>query len=85
MELVVRDATVTIKPKDPNSKEMVILKDATVVTKTKDTIKIKPSKGYSVLIKNLNSLITSYRIIEERENADDISFSYGYSGSCSYK
>ena len=85
MELVVKDAVVTIEPKDPNSKETVILNGAAIVTKTKDTIKIKPSKGYSVMIKNLNSLITSYRIIEERENADDISFSYGYSGSCSYK
>ena len=85
MELVVTDATVIIKPTDPNSKETVILKGATIVTKTKDTIKIKPSKGYSVMIKNLNSLILSYRIIEERENGDNISFSYGYSGSCSYK
>ena len=40
MELVVKDAVVTIEPKDPN-KETVILKNATVVTKTKDTIKIK--------------------------------------------
>jgi len=40
MELVVKDAVVTIEPKGPN-KETVILKNATVVTKTKDTIKIK--------------------------------------------
>ena len=49
MKLVVRDAAVTIKPMDPNSKEMVILKDATVITKTKElkgrnTIKIRPLK-----------------------------------------
>ena len=44
MELVVKDAVVTIEPKDPN-KETVILKNATVVTKTKDTIKIKLFKN----------------------------------------
>ena len=44
MELVVKDAVVTIEPKDPN-KETVILKNAIVVTKTKDTIKIKLFKN----------------------------------------
>lgn len=48
MNLVVRDATVTIKPTDPN-KETIILKDATAVTKIKDSndrnaIKIRPLK-----------------------------------------
>jgi len=44
MELVVKDAVVTIEPKDLN-KETVILKNAIVVTKTKDTIKIKLFKN----------------------------------------
>lgn len=50
MELVVQDAVVTIKPTDPNSKETIILKDATVVTNIKDPkdenaiIKLRPLK-----------------------------------------
>lgn len=55
MELVVKDATVTIKPADPNSKESVILKNATIVTKikdpsNKDTIKIKPLQESTMTI-----------------------------------
>ena len=54
MELVVKDAVITIEPKDPN-KEMIILKNATVVTKTKDptnkdTIKIKPLQESTMTI-----------------------------------
>ena len=49
MELVVKDAVVTIEPKDPN-KETVILKNTTVVTKTKDTIKIKPLQESTMAI-----------------------------------
>lgn len=54
MKLVVKDAVVTIEPKDPN-KETVILKNATVVTKTKnpinkDTIKIKPLQESTMTI-----------------------------------
>ena len=49
MELVVKDAVVTIEPKDPN-KETVILKNAIVVTKTKDTIKIKPLQESTMTI-----------------------------------
>lgn len=49
MELVIKDAVVTIKPKDPNSDETIILNDATVITNTKDSndrnaIKIRPLK-----------------------------------------
>lgn len=55
MELVVKDAVVSIKPTDPNSKETIILNDATVVTNTKDpkygnTIKIKPLEASTMII-----------------------------------
>lgn len=55
MELVVKDATVTIKPADPNSKESIILKNATIATKIKDsndnnTIKIKPLQESTMTI-----------------------------------
>lgn len=55
MELVIRDAVVTIESKDPNSKETIILQDATVVTNTKDSndrdaIKIKPLESSTMII-----------------------------------
>lgn len=55
MELVVKDAVITIEPKDPNSKETIILQDATVVTNTKDpndrnAIKIKPLESSTMII-----------------------------------
>ena len=55
MELVVKDAVVTIEPKDPNSKESIVLKNATIATKIKDsndnnTIKIKPLQESTMTI-----------------------------------
>lgn len=55
MELIIKDAVVSIKPKDPNSDETIILKDATVVTNTKDlknrnAIKIKPLESSTMVI-----------------------------------
>lgn len=55
MELVVKDTVVTIKHKDPNSDETIILNDATVVTNTKDpndrnAIKIKPLESSTMII-----------------------------------
>ena len=55
MELVVKDAVVTIEPKEPNSKESIVLKNATIATKIKDsndnnTIKIKLLQESTVTI-----------------------------------
>lgn len=50
MELVIKDAVVTIEPKDPNSKETIVLNDATVVTNTKE-----PKNGNAIKIKSLES------------------------------